>query len=193
MALAQAAADSHEERVAIDVQERGRVVNPDRRHVQREPLGGHSRDGHAHRRRIVFLEVVGAFHGDETRERQRKRTALPHGVELAVELEGFVDRGAIGGSLQMPRDVKPKLEANCRALIEPEQIARIRAEAALPEIAVEPVRQLEARSVEREPQRGRKVQHAESGSASTKSASSSSSAVTSDWIAGWLRDGSAVD
>src|SRR5688572_30142647 len=61
----------------------------------------------------------------------------------------------------MPCDTKAVLEADCRSLIEPEQIAPILVEAALPKIAVEPVSHLEARSVTREPQRGRKVQHPE--------------------------------
>jgi hypothetical protein len=61
----------------------------------------------------------------------------------------------------MPRDTKSIFEADCCSLIEPEQIARIFVEAALAEIAVEPVSQLKARSVEREPQRRRKVQNAE--------------------------------
>src|SRR5688572_19390287 len=37
-----AAADAHQERVAIDVQDRGRVVNPDWRGVHSEPVAGHS-------------------------------------------------------------------------------------------------------------------------------------------------------
>ena len=156
-----AAADAHEERVAIDVQQRGRVVNPDWRRVYREPVGDHSRNDHAQRGRIAFLEVVRTFHRDESRERHRDRIALPHGVVLAVELEGLVDRRAIDSGLQMPRDAKPVLEADRRSLIEPEQIAGILAEAALPKIAVEPVRELEARSVAREPQRGRQVENAE--------------------------------
>ena len=127
------AADTHEESVAIDVQDRGCVVNPDWCRVYREPVGDHSRNGHAQRGRIVFLEVVCTFHRDESRERNRERIALTHGVVLAVELKGLVDRRAIDSGLQVPRDTEPVLEADRRSLIEPEQIARVAVEAALAE------------------------------------------------------------
>ena len=39
---AHAAADPHEDRVAIDVQQRGRVVNPDWGGIQSEPVAHHS-------------------------------------------------------------------------------------------------------------------------------------------------------
>ena len=48
----------------------------------------------------------------------------------------------------MPRDAEPVLEPDRRSLIEPEQIAGVPAEAAAPKIAVEPVRELEVRSVD---------------------------------------------
>src|SRR5678815_1489445 len=86
---------------------------------------------------------------------------LPYRVVLAVELKGLVDRRAIDRGLQMTRDPEPVLEADRGALIEPEQIARIVGEAALPQVAVEPVGQLEVRSMNREPQRGRQIENAE--------------------------------
>jgi hypothetical protein len=49
----------------------------------------------------------------------------------------------------MPRETEPVLEADDGALIKPEQIAGVLAEAAPPKIAVEPVCQLEARSITR--------------------------------------------
>src|SRR5688572_4378657 len=60
----------------------------------------------------------------------------------------------------MPGDAEAVLEADRCSLIEPEQIAGIATETPLPKIAVEPVRELEARPVEWEPQRGRQVENA---------------------------------
>jgi hypothetical protein len=59
----------------------------------------------------------------------------------------------------MPRDTKPVVEADHGSLIEPEQIAGIFDEAALPKIAVEAVSELEARSAERQSQRGRQIEN----------------------------------
>ena len=78
-----------------------------------------------------------------------------HGVVLAVELESLINRGAVHGGLQMPPDPEPVLEANDRSLIEAEEITGLMTEAAVPEIAVEPMGELKVRSAPWKSQRGR--------------------------------------
>ena len=84
-----------------------------------------------------------------------------HRVDLAVELEGLVDGGAVSDRLHVPHDPEAVLEADDGALIETEKIAGVIAEAAVPQIAVEPVGELKARAEPRQPQGGRQGNHAE--------------------------------
>src|SRR3977135_2532730 len=75
-----------------------------------------------------------------------------HGVVLSVELKGLFDRGAVNGRLHMPHDPEAVLEADDGALIEAEQVAGLKTEVAVPQVAVEAVRELEIGSVPRKPQ-----------------------------------------
>ena len=75
-----------------------------------------------------------------------------HGVVLAVELKGLVDRGAVNRRLHVPHDPEAVLEADDGTLIETEEIAGLKTEVAVPEVAVEAVRELEIGSVSRKPQ-----------------------------------------
>ena len=75
-----------------------------------------------------------------------------YGIVLTVELKRLVDRGAVNRRFHMPHDPEAILEADDGALIEAEQIAGLKTEVAVPEVAVEAVRQLEIRSVSRKPQ-----------------------------------------
>ena len=61
----------------------------------------------------------------------------------------------------MPRDAEAVFEADYSALIQTEQVAGVLAEAAAVKVAIKSVRELKARSVNRQPQRGRQVDDAE--------------------------------
>ncbi len=152
-ACAHACAEAHEERVPIDVQNRRRVVDPNRRGVQPDAVADQSRDGQTERRRVPFLKVIASFNRREARNRHRRRGALPDRVVLCVELERLVNGGAIDGGLNVRNDAEPVLESDHGALIETKQVAGVLAETAAAQVAVEPVRQLKVSFVQREPQR----------------------------------------
>jgi hypothetical protein len=63
----------------------------------------------------------------------------------------------------MPRETEAVLEPDDRPLIEPEQVSGIGAETSAPQVAVEAVSELEARTEPRQRQRGRQIQHTEVG------------------------------
>jgi hypothetical protein len=72
----------------------------------------------------------------------------------------------------MPSQPESVFEADRRAFVDAEQVARVLAEGAAAQVAVEPVRQGET-AVHRKRQRGREIDSAKSGSSGRTTASSS--------------------
>lgn len=76
---------------------------------------------------------------------------------LGVELGLSVDVRAIRGELDVPGHGEAVLEANRRAVIEPEEVAHLLAKGPVAKIPLESMRQAEVRFVPRQPERRRKV------------------------------------
>ena len=74
-----------------------------------------------------------------------------------MELQRLIDRGAVSGRLHATEDAEPKLEAHHRARVNSEQPVGVAAEAALREVLVEAVRQLEGAAVARQDKGSRHV------------------------------------
>jgi hypothetical protein len=117
------------------------------------------RDHGANRRRELFLEVVRALDRYEAGHRHGHRSALAERVVFAVQLNGLGEARAIEGRLHVAGDRHPVLEADDRALIEPEEIACLLAEASVSQISGESVRQPEIALEQRHPHRRRQVHH----------------------------------
>src|SRR5580765_1341178 len=81
-------------------------------------------------------------------------------VPLRVKLNRPVEPGAVRDELHMPDRCEAVLEADDGAFVDAEQAAGLIAKIAVPQVAVEPMRQLETRFVERQPQRRRQVDDA---------------------------------
>jgi hypothetical protein len=103
-----------------------------------------------------------------------------HGVVFPVELKCLVYRGAVTAACTC-RTIPKRYSSRRPPLIETEQVAGLKTEIAVPEIAVEPMGELEVRSVPRKPQCGGRATTRKSGSARC-SEPSSSAAAADDWL-----------
>jgi hypothetical protein len=68
---------------------RDAVPHERRRRVERESPSVGPRDDDAERRRVIVAEVVGAFDGEERRNRDRQPRVLAERVPAAGELDGL--------------------------------------------------------------------------------------------------------
>jgi hypothetical protein len=128
-------------------------MHPHRRHIAGESGSELPRNRSTEPGRKLFLKVVGALDRSDWRDRNRHRSLLLHRVVLPIQLNRLVEARSIKGRLHVPCDGEPVLESDNRALIDPEKIAGLLTEGAVPQVAGEPVRQskvaLEARQTQR--------------------------------------------
>src|SRR5215468_10557852 len=100
-----------------------RVVYPDRLDVERGNLADAPRHNRAERRCFRVLEVVGGLRGRDDRDLERQRVILPEQPVLREELDRLV-AVAVNANLPVRDDAEAILEADLRAIVEAEEVAR---------------------------------------------------------------------
>ena len=115
----------------------------------------------ANRRRVLLTKVVRALNRDEGGHADGNRRVLVERVVFAVQLNRAAEIGSIDGGFHVLDDGKAILETDRRAFVETEQVARLIAEIATGQVAVEAVRQSKVAFVHRQRQRRRQIDQRE--------------------------------
>jgi hypothetical protein len=107
------------------------VVDPDGFKVERRVCADRTRDDGAERRRLAVLKVIRAVDRGERGDVKRDMGTLSRDTVLSEEFDGLVAR-AVNPDLAVGHDPETVLEADLRAGIDAEEVAREVAEIARP-------------------------------------------------------------